>query len=108
VPSAINKTVSLHFKNLLCHTTNPLHERHALCPPDELAPYLNFERAWSDFTGAEYMFLVSGAFWCDFERWSWGTEHLCERGAEILTAQLRSHALAQIHLVRDIGFMKIA
>ena len=59
------------------------------------------ERAWSNFTvrsrihffgerGAE----LSGAFWCDFERWSGGSEHICERGEEILTALLRSHALA--------------
>jgi len=39
---------------------------------------------------------LSGAFWCDFER-----------GAEIVTAQLRSHALIQIYLLRDIGFRKI-
>ncbi len=36
---------------------------------------------------------MSGAVWCDFERWSGGSEHPRERGAEILTAQLRSHAL---------------
>ncbi len=36
---------------------------------------------------------LSGAVWCDFERWSGGSEHPPERGAEILTAQLRSHAL---------------
>ncbi len=39
-----------------------------------------------DERGAE----LSGAIWSDFERWS---EHPRERGAEILTAQLRSHAL---------------
>ncbi len=33
---------------------------------------------------------LSGAVCCDFERWS---EHLRERGAGILTAPLRSHAL---------------
>ncbi len=33
---------------------------------------------------------LSGAVCCDFERWS---EHPRERGAGILTAQLRSHAL---------------
>ncbi len=39
---------------------------------------------------------MSGAVYCDFERWS---EHPRERGAGILTAQLRSHALppAPIH-----------
>ncbi len=45
---------------------------------------------------------LSGAVCCDFERWSggvggggggWGSEHPHERRAEILTAQLRSHAL---------------
>ncbi len=36
---------------------------------------------------------LSGAVCCDFERWSGGSEHPRERGAEILTAQLRSHAL---------------
>ncbi len=36
---------------------------------------------------------LSGAVWCNFERWSGGSEHPRERGAEILTAQLRSHAL---------------
>ncbi len=36
---------------------------------------------------------MSGAVCCDFERWSGGSEHPRERGAEILTAQLRSHAL---------------
>ncbi len=36
---------------------------------------------------------LSRAVWCDFERWSGGSEHPRERGAEILTAQLRSHAL---------------
>ncbi len=40
-----------------------------------------------DERGAE----MSGAVCCDFERWS---EHPRERGAGILTAQLRSHALA--------------
>ncbi len=42
-----------------------------------------------DERGAE----LSGAIWSDFERWSGGSEHPRERGAEILTAQLRSHAL---------------
>ncbi len=37
---------------------------------------------------------LSRAVWCNFERWSGGSEHPRERGAEILTAQLRSHALA--------------
>ncbi len=36
---------------------------------------------------------LSGAVYCDFERWSGGSEHPRERGAGILTAQLRSHAL---------------
>ncbi len=36
---------------------------------------------------------LSGAVCCDFERWSRGSEHPRERGAGILTAQLRSHAL---------------
>ncbi len=36
---------------------------------------------------------LSGAVCCDFERWSGGSEHPRERGAGILTAQLRSHAL---------------
>ncbi len=36
---------------------------------------------------------MSGAVCCDFERWSGGSEHPRERGAGILTAQLRSHAL---------------
>ncbi len=36
---------------------------------------------------------LSGAVWCDFEQWSGGSEHPRGRGAEILTAQLRSHAL---------------
>ncbi len=40
---------------------------------------------------------MSGAVCCDFERWSGGSEHPRERGAEILTAQLRSHALARPH-----------
>ncbi len=38
---------------------------------------------------------LSGAVWGDFERWSRGSEHPRERGAGILTAQLRSHALLQ-------------
>ncbi len=38
---------------------------------------------------------MSGAVWCDFERWSGGSEHPRERRAEILTAQLRSHALIE-------------
>ncbi len=37
---------------------------------------------------------LSGAVCCDLERWS---EHPRERGAEILTAQLRSHALVWMH-----------
>ncbi len=36
---------------------------------------------------------MSGAVCCDFEWWSGGSEHPRERGAGILTAQLRSHAL---------------
>ncbi len=36
---------------------------------------------------------MSGAGCCDIERWSGGSEHPRERGAGILTAQLRSHAL---------------
>ncbi len=42
-----------------------------------------------DERGAE----LSGAIWSDFEGWSGGSEQPRERGAEILTAQLRSHAL---------------
>ncbi len=38
---------------------------------------------------------LSGAVWCDFERWSGGSEHPRERGAEILTAQLCSHAIEE-------------
>ncbi len=54
-----------------------LSERGAISPErDEIV----------DERGAE----LSGAIWSDFERWS---EHPRERGAEILTAQLRSHAL---------------
>ncbi len=41
---------------------------------------------------------LSGAVCCDFERWS---EHPRERGAGILTAQLRSHALT--HVIREPG-----
>ncbi len=40
---------------------------------------------------------LSGAVCCDFERWSGGSEHPRERGAGILTAQLRSHALMERH-----------
>ncbi len=36
---------------------------------------------------------MSRAVCCDFERLGGGSEHPRERGAEILTAQLRSHAL---------------
>ncbi len=43
----------------------------------------------AELSGAE----LSGAVCCDFEQWSGGSEHPRERGAEILTAQLRSHAL---------------
>ncbi len=42
---------------------------------------------------------MSGAVWCDFERWSGGSEHPRERGAGILTAQLRSHALSVTYYV---------
>ncbi len=35
---------------------------------------------------------LSGAVWCNLERWR---EHPRERGAGILTAQLRSHALKE-------------
>ncbi len=41
---------------------------------------------------------LSGAVCCDFERWSGGSEHPRERGVEILTAQLRSHALVHTHI----------
>ncbi len=41
---------------------------------------------------------MSGAACCDFERWSGGSEHPRERGAGILTAQLRSHALLSAEL----------
>ncbi len=46
---------------------------------------------WDEIVG-ERGAELSGAVWCDFERWS---EHPRERGAEILTAQLRSHALVE-------------
>ncbi len=36
---------------------------------------------------------LSGAVWCNFERWSGGSEHPRERGVGILTAHLCSHAL---------------
>ncbi len=47
---------------------------------------------WDEIVG-ERGAELSGAVCCDFERWSGGSEHPRERGAEILTAQLRSHAL---------------
>ncbi len=50
---------------------------------------------WEEIVGERGVEL-SGAFCCDFERWSGGSEHLRERGAGILTAQLRSHALVWI------------
>ena len=65
-----------------------------------------FHRSGIHFFGEQGAEL-SGAFWCDFERWSGESEHLGERGEEIITDQLRSHALVQIHHVRDIGFRKI-
>ncbi len=48
---------------------------------------------WDEIVG-ERGAELSGAVCCEFERWSRGSEHPCERGAEILTAQLCSHALA--------------
>ncbi len=50
---------------------------------------------------------LSGAVWCDFERWSGGSEHPRERGAEILTAQLRSHALLSSRLLSFV-YIKIS
>ncbi len=47
---------------------------------------------WDEIVG-ERGAELSGAVWGDFERWSGGSEHPRERGAEILTDQLRSHAL---------------
>ncbi len=61
--------------------------------------HFKFERAWSDFTGAGWncRWAGSGIERSDLVRlWAVerGSEHPRERGAEILTAQLRSHALA--------------
>lgn len=39
---------------------------------------------------------MSGVAWCGFERGSRAGKQLCERGAEILNAPLRSHALLPI------------
>ncbi len=47
---------------------------------------------WEEIVG-ERGAELSGVVCCDFERWSGGSEHPRERGAGILTAQLRSHAL---------------
>ncbi len=47
---------------------------------------------WDEIVG-ERGAELSGAVCCDFEQWSGGSEHPRERGAEILIAQLRSHAL---------------
>ncbi len=57
-----------------------------------------------DEWGAE----LSGVIWSDFERWSGGSEHPRERGAEILTAQLCSHALvgAEDHEQKSTGYIK--
>ncbi len=46
---------------------------------------------------------MSGAVCGDFERWS---EHPRERGAGILTAQLRSHALLSTYTVNEHTFQK--
>ncbi len=51
---------------------------------------------WDEIVG-ERGAELSGADCCDFERWSGGSKHPRERGAEILTAQLRSHALGCTH-----------
>ena len=80
------------------------------CVPGWIAPSLKFERAWSDFYGVEFFWWVGSRTECfgvSLSGWAGRSEHLCERGAEILIAQLRSHALVQIHHVRDIGFRKI-
>ncbi len=64
--------------------------------------HFKFERAWSDFTGAGWncRWAGSGIERSDLVRlWAVerGSEHPRERGAEILTAQLRSHALCLAH-----------
>ncbi len=72
-----------------------------------------FERAWSDFTGAGWNCRWAGSgiersdlvpLWA-VER---GSEHPRERGAEILTAQLRSHALVCTAPVLCVSFENLA
>ncbi len=57
---------------------------------------------WDEIVG-ERGAELSGAVYCDFERWSGGSEHPRERGAEILTAQFRSHALVATQNIDTLG-----